>query len=254
MNYGYDIEVYPNVFTFSCEHIETGNRWYYEISERRNDLHGLMTFLNALRDSRSNMIGFNNFEYDWLVVNFMMCHALIWSQLTYQSITAFIYEFSSSIFNASKDDKFKMIQWQPIIRQIDLIQIHALNTMDDKGQGRWTSLKMLEFNMRSVSIQDLPFPPGTYLTVDQIPVLAYYNMEGDVAATVKFYHHTVELIKLRDELTERFSKDFTNYSEPKIGETYFAMLLEQHTPGICYYKDQNNQRCIQALQKYLLFQ
>lgn len=242
MNYAHDIEVYPNVFTFSCEHIETGDRWYYEISVRRNDLHGLVTFLFALRDSKANMVGYNNFEFDWLVLNFILERFNSWVKLSWEAVVSFIYEFSQRIFNASKAEKFQMIKWRPIIRQIDLIQIHALNTIDDNGQGRWTSLKMLEFNMRSVSIQDLPFPPGTYLTAEQIPILAYYNMEGDVVATVKFFHHTVELIKLRDELTERFGKDFTNYSDVKIGETYFAMLLEKHTPGICYYKDENNQR------------
>lgn len=243
MNYAYDVEVYPNVFTFSCEHIETGERWYYEISERRNDLSELVTFLIALHDNRVNMVGYNNFEYDWLIVNFILERYITWLHLGYEAVTGFIFGMNERIFNADRNEKFGLIIWRPTIRQIDLIQIHALNTIDEKtGQGRWTSLKMLEFNMRNVTVQDLPFKPGTILTVDQIPVLAHYNMEGDVAATVQFFHHTVELIKLRDELTERFGKDFTNYSDVKIGETYFAMRLEEHTPGICYYKDTNGHR------------
>jgi len=234
MNYGYDIEVYPNVFTFCCKRIETGDRWYFEISDRRNDLSEMITFLYALRDSGASMVGFNNLGYDYPIIHYILERMTVWSQLAASAITAYIYEKSKSIIDSGH--WFDNAIWQPMIRQIDLIQIHALNTVQ-----RFTSLKMLEFNMRMIDVGDLPFEPGTFLTVEEIPILAEYN-EYDVDATIKFYHHSVELIKIRDELTELYGKDFTNFSDAKIGEEYLMIHMEKHTPGICYYYDEFNKR------------
>jgi hypothetical protein len=236
MNYVYDLEIYPNVFTASFQCIETGDRWYYEISERRNDLSALTTFLFALRDSRATMVGYNNFAFDWPICNFILERYVPWLNLTDAAVTAFIYEFMQSIFAASKEQKFDMILWRPIIRQIDLYKIHHFDNF-----ARATSLKMLEFNMRSTNIKDLPYPPGTPLTVDQIPVLASYNMH-DVAETVKFYHESLKYIKFRESLTGKYDKDFTNFSDVKIGKELFIMHLEKANPNACFYKDANGDR------------
>lgn len=235
MNYAYDIESYPNVFTFSCEHIETGNRWFYEISERKNDLYELVLFLYSLRDSRSSMVGFNNINYDYPMIHNILMNAPAWFSLNGVAVAGLIYEKNKSIFEAS--DRFSHLIWTPIIRQIDLFKIHHF---DNKAKS--TSLKVLEFNMKLTNIVDLPFEPGTWLKPEDIPILAYYNMEGDVAATVGFYHHTKSLIDFRDELTEKYQKDFTNHNDTKIGKDYFIMRLEEFAPGTCYYKDANNRR------------
>lgn len=236
MNYGYDIECYPNVFTLGSEHIETGDRWYYEISERRNDIHGLMHFLTSLRESCANMVGFNNLHYDWPMVNHFITNAPAWAVMTAKAITAFMYEKSQSIFNSI--NRFAHVIWQPLIRQIDLFKIHHFDNM-----AKSTSLKVLEFNMRSPNISDLPYPPGHWLTVAELPVLETYNMH-DVSETVAFYHWTnftfddtkTGAIDFRDELSAKYGKDFTNHNDTKIGKDYFIMRLEENAPGTCYEK------------------
>ena len=235
MNYVYDIETYPNVFTFSCECIETGDRWYYEISIRRNDLGQFIQFLLALRDSGASMIGFNNIHFDYPVIHHILQCAPAWMNLTADAINGFIYQKAQSIINSQ--DRYGHIIWQPIIKQIDLFKIHHF---DNKAKS--TSLKMLEFNMRMTNICDLPFPSGTFLTPEQMPVLAYYNMEGDVEATVKFYHYTKPMIDFRESMTAKYDDDYTNYNDGKIGSSYFIMKLEEHAPGTCYYYDENNKR------------
>ena len=70
-----------------------------------------------------------------------------------------IYDKAQSIINNQKT-KFSHIIWdnQQMIPQIDLFKIHHF---DNKAKS--TSLKVLEFNMRSNSIEGLPFEIGTYL-------------------------------------------------------------------------------------------
>ena len=149
---------------------------------------------------------------------------------------AYIFQKAQGIIDTDWGDRFSNIVWQPIIRQTDLRLIHHFD-----NQNKMTSLKELEFNMGSVNIGDLPYPPGTHLTIDQIPVLANYNMH-DVKETRKFHYYTEGMIAFRDQLTEKYGKDFSNHNDTKIGKDYFIMRLEESAPGTCYWYDENNKR------------
>ena len=48
MDYVFDIETYPNVFTLAVEHAEAPLRWSYEISDQRNDSREIVEFLAYL--------------------------------------------------------------------------------------------------------------------------------------------------------------------------------------------------------------
>jgi len=107
------------------------------------------------------------------------------------------------------------------VEQIDLYKIHHFD-----NKARATSLKVLEFNMRSDNIEDLPFPVGTTLTQEQIEVLKHYNAH-DVAQTKAFFKHTFDMLKFREELTLKYDRDFINHNDTKIGKDYFVMKLEE---------------------------
>lgn len=234
MNYVYDIETYPNVFTFACQHVETGNRWYFEISERRNDIHEFVAFLYALRDCGASMVGFNNLHFDYPVIHHIIQNYPALMHAHPLTIAAFIFTKVDEIFNAS--NRFGHTIWQPIIRQIDLFKIHHFD-----NRAKSTSLKVLEFNMRSDNISDLPFTPGTNILLHQLDTLMTYNMH-DVAETVKFFNHTKPMIDFRDKISAKYDKDFTNHNDTKIGKDYFIMRLEEHAPGTCFYKGNDGYR------------
>jgi hypothetical protein len=107
------------------------------------------------------------------------------------------------------------------VKQMDLYKIHHF---DNKAKA--TSLKMLEFNMRSKNIEDLPFPVGKILTDEEIDTLIKYN-EHDVKMTLDFYNHSIPQIEFREKLTHMYGRDFINHSDAKIGGDYFVMELEK---------------------------
>jgi len=232
--FSYDIETYPNVFTFACEDVETKDKWYYEISERRNDLTELLGFLYALHDNQAKLVGFNNIGFDWPVVDYILRASVTWSGVPAQIVIDGIYNKAMSIIRC--DDRFSHIVWEPLIPQIDLFKIHHFD-----NRAKSTPLKVLEFNMRSEVIEDLPFEPGTYLTLEQLPVLAKYNIR-DVTETTKFYHHTKGLIAFRDKLTAQYGRDFTNYNDIKIGTDYMLTRIEEAAPGTCWTRDEHGRR------------
>ena len=211
----YDLETYKNCFTAAFEHAEYPLRVSYEISQYRNDGPDLLAFLYWLKQTSARLVGFNNVGFDYPVL-----HQLI--KMGVGDYNA-LYAKAQAIITAEDRDKFVHLvkPSEYYIPQVDLYKIHHFD-----NAARSTSLKVLEFNMRSESIQDLPFPVGIDLTPDQVTVLRQYNAH-DVAQTKKFYHHSKGMLAFRDELTKKYTRDFTNHNDTKIGKDYFVMELEK---------------------------
>jgi hypothetical protein len=223
-DYIYDIESYPNVFTFSAKLRGTDMRWKFEISGRCNDLHKLVAFIYSLKDTKGRMIGYNNLHYDYPVIHWIINNSL-------NGITGYdIYQKSMSIIESK--DRFGHMIWDNdrIVEQLDLFKIHHFDNM-----ARSTSLKMLEFNMRSPNIEDLPFPVGTVLTSDEIDELIIYN-DHDVDETEKFLEHSDKAIKFREKMSTKYGRNFMNHNDKKIGTDIFIKELED-AGVLCYEKD-----------------
>ena len=214
-DYIYDIETYPNVFTLAVEHAETPLQWMFEISDLRNDSREIIAFLQYLTDTDSRMVGFNNLGFDYPVI-----HTLIKMG---KSDARTLYDKAMAVIASQDEEKFAHTVYPSdrFVKQIDLYKIHHFD-----NKARATSLKVLEFNMRSDNIEDLPFPVGTNLTPEQLPVLKKYN-KHDVGQTKQFYFKTLDMIRFREELTLKYQRDFMNHNDTKIGKDYFAMKLEE---------------------------
>ena len=224
-DYVYDIETYPNVFTLALEHSEAPLCWSFEISDQRNDSKEIIEFLQYLKDTNARMVGFNNLGFDYPVL-----HTLIRMG---KSDARSLYDKAMAIIHSQDDDENGkwMHQVNPTDRFVDQIDLFKIHHFDNKA--RATSLKVLEFNMRSESIEDLPFPVGTNLNAEQIQVLKKYNRH-DVAQTKKFMHFTTDMLSFREKLCTLYpGKDWLNFNDTKIGKEFFAMKLEE--AGVALY-------------------
>ena len=172
-DYVFDIETYPNVFTLAVEHAEAPLCWSFEISDWCNDSRDIIAFLQYLKDTNARMVGFNNLGFDYPVL-----HTLIRMG---RSDAATLYQKAQAIINSQDEGDGKWAhQVNPSDRFVPQIDLYKIHHFDNKA--RATSLKVLEFNMRSDNIEDLPFKVGTTLTQAQVPVLKKYNRH-DVAQT-----------------------------------------------------------------------
>jgi hypothetical protein len=216
-DYVFDIETYPNVFTLAVEHAEAPVSWMFEISDLRNDSREIVEFLQYLKNTNSRMVGFNNLGFDYPVI-----HTLIRMG---KSDANTLYQKAMSIINSQDDDSRWMHQVNPsdrFVEQVDLFKIHHFD-----NRARATSLKVLEFNMRSANIEDLPFPVGTPLNAEQISILKKYN-KHDVSQTKRFLTHTADMIAFREKMCALYpGKDWLNYNDTKIGKEFFTMKLEE---------------------------
>jgi len=216
-DYVFDIETYPNVFTLAVEHAEAPVSWMFEISDLRNDSREIVEFLQYLKNTNSRMVGFNSLGFDYPVI-----HTLIRMG---KSDANTLYQKAMSIINSQDDDSRWMHQVNPsdrFVEQVDLFKIHHFD-----NRARATSLKVLEFNMRSDNIEDLPFPVGTPLNAEQISILKKYN-KHDVSQTKRFLTHTADMIAFREKMCALYpGKDWLNYNDTKIGKEFFTMKLEE---------------------------
>jgi len=225
----YDEETYPNVFTIAFEDANSDQEWFFEISEERNDLYQLREFVNECAAIKTRYAGFNNVGFDYPILHLIMTCGY--------DIDCFeIWQKASAIITGG--NPFEHLIWESdhIVQQVDLYKIHHFD-----NNARRTSLKVLEFNMRSENICDLPFAPNTEIAREDLPILRHYN-KHDVKETKKFYHHSVDALRMRDELSVKYDQNFTNYNDTKIGKNYFIQKLEKALPGACYYRDHNNRK------------
>ena len=217
---GYDIETYPNVFTFTAVHTVTNQIWYFEISFRRNDLELLCLFIERCKLIGSRWVGYNNVGFDYPVV-----HWIYKNRLACINVTD-IYEKAMKIINAfTPQAKFAHMVWESdwFVPQIDCYKIHHFDNM-----AKATSLKALEICMRSDNIEDLPFDVGLMLDNEQADVLGVYNLH-DTKETNKFFLRklTQDKLKLREELTESFGINMINCSDIKMGEHILVHEIEK---------------------------
>jgi len=230
----YDIESYPNVFTFTAR--KGGRKWVFEVSERRNDLALFILFMDTCRQLNIEWVGYNNIGYDYPV-----CHYIYKSQRA--SIgAAEIYLKSMSIINATDQARFSNTVWESdwVVPQIDLYKLHHFDNM-----ARATSLKVLEFNMGMLNIEEAPFPFGTPVAIEQIDSLLAYN-DHDVIATEMFLENSSKQIDLRRKLSEKYNTNFINHNSTKIGKDILITALENASPGCCYNYSSGRKRMVQT--------
>lgn len=230
----YDIETFPNVFSCAVVDIDGNNTIVYEISDRINQTEEFLNFLRCCVKNKLKMIGFNNLGFDWVVLDWILEKAIKAKkeQKKLRLTAKSIYKYAMKVIESKKGDGFGInVKGVHKIQQIDLFKI---NHYDNKA--KMTSLKLLEFNMRLSSIEDLPFPVGKVLTEDEVDTLIKYNIT-DINATLSFYNICKDAIKFREELSFKYGFDCMSLNDSKIGEQFFMRKIEAVNPTAFYKED-----------------
>lgn len=209
----YDLETYPNVFIISACVADAPITWAFEVSDWRDDCEEIRNWLMWMKESQCRMVGFNNLGFDYPILHLFTQRAKVTAKECYDKAQAIFQDETRFGHLVYPSDRY--------VEQIDLYKIHHFD-----NKARATGLKVLEFNMRLDNVSDLPFPPGTVLTQDQMRVLKEYNAH-DVLATQAFYVKSLEKIAFREQLTREHDRDFMNASDVKIGKDIFQQELER---------------------------
>lgn len=228
----YDTECYPNFWCLVAIFAETDDVYIFEISNRRNDVARLFEFFNWIKYHKHRMVGYNSIGYDYSMIHFLMINAGL-EFCDNAKITNLMFQQNEYLFSIPWGQKYLSVipVYKRLIPQLDLFKIHHFN-----NKNKMTSLKMLEINMRAKRVVDLPFPPGTTVTREEMQVLIDYCIY-DTEQTKEFYKKTLSMIEFREKLTVKYDRDFINHNDTKIGKDFLVMELEKRLGSeSCYSK------------------
>ncbi len=214
--YTYDLETYPNIFTFCGKFKGSDEIQLFEISDRMNERDPLLNFLSYLRNIEAEMVGFNNLGFDYFIL-----HELMVNPYTFDHNKA--YQIAQTIIKSQYNGGRGFNRIKPSDRLIPQIDMMKICHFDNRA--KMTSLKALQFAMRSASLEDLPYGIRD-LNDQEKNRLREYNVH-DVTETEKFFLKNEHLIDMRREyLTNGVLRgDVLNYSDTKIGVEYFIARL-----------------------------
>ena len=221
-----DLETYPNIFTMSALRHHSMEMIRFEISPRKNDLQAVINFMIWCKRNDIKWVGFNNVGFDYPVMHHIFENAHL--GIGYADIYEEAMRIIDTPYNNRRDNVIP--PYNVHVEQVDLMLIHHFDNV-----ARTTSLKVLEVNMRSPNVSDLPFPVGQDLTGEQADTLIVYN-DHDVHETYRFYVKSLPEIEFRLKLNEEFGVNWTNKSDVSIGSAFFVMQLEHAEPQSCWIK------------------
>jgi hypothetical protein len=105
-----------------------------------------------------------------------------------------------------------------VLNHIDLIEVAPLSA----------NLKIYGGRMHIKRMQDLPFPPDTVLSPEQIAIVRYYCV-NDLKATELLYNKLREELELRDAMSCEYQMDLRSKSDAQIAEAVIAHEVERLT-------------------------
>jgi len=154
-DYAFDIECLPHLFTCITHRISDGARWTHIITSWLNQGREFNYFLNQIKHNNGRQVGYNNLAYDYPMIHLIMSlNGIVNNQI--------LYAKSMSIINSDFNDYSHTI-WDNdrFIPQLDLMKVHHFDNVNKR-----TSLKLLEFNMRMKTIEELELDFNQPVTPD----------------------------------------------------------------------------------------
>lgn len=214
----YDIETLKSCFTYTAIDINTNEIFKFVVHKDRNDFIKLLDHLSECKAQ----IGFNNVNFDYPIIHYIMCNGLDWAySLNADEIIKLIYAKAQEIItNQNKEGYFPSIREKEVlIPQLDLFRVWHYN-----NKARMTSLKALEISMNYPNVLDMPIDhTNDNIQLSDIDEILDYNL-NDVLATKFFYEKSIPKTDLRKQIKNKYGIDCRNYSDSKIGESLLLKL------------------------------
>lgn len=265
--YVYDIEIFPNVFHCTCKDTETGKLYYFEISERRNQLNELISFF---LDKDKIFCGYNNHHYDDVVINYIIDYQAQLNLRNYIDICKSLFNLSNTIITSEEgnNDSIKKWMYMRSFYSIDLL------TMMFSSKLR-VGLKEMQVTMHYHNVQEYEGDFNNWLPKDAIDNMIKYNI-NDVESTATLLNKLKDEIDLRLFIEQEYQIDALSMDSVKFGETLLAkkycekahipmnVLKEMRSPmdhiplkdvilPFIHYKNQKLQDVLEDMKRHIVY-
>lgn len=201
----YDIECYINYLLIAFKCPVSKKIAYFEMIDNVISTGSGELTLGELKWLISTfcVVGFNNASYDNVI-------ALL---TTYGSENEVLKQVSDQII-------VEKIKTKQILKnhKIKVDELYNINSIDLKEVApQKGSLKAYAGRLHSKTLQDLPFPPETVLSREQITVMRWYCI-NDLNLTINLYHALSKELDLRLKMSLTYNIDLRSASDSQIAE------------------------------------
>ena len=139
----YDIETLSNCFTYTSIDKDSDKVYKFVIWKDKNEIYDLLTHLSKLK----GMIGFNNINFDYPVIHYIIKERNKLVSLDGNAIAKLIYKKAQSVIS---QEYSAIKETEVLIPQLDLFRIWHYD-----NKARMTGLKKLEIVMCFENVQDV---------------------------------------------------------------------------------------------------
>ena len=215
----YDIEIFPNVFHCTCKDTETNKLYFFEISNRKNQLTQLVDFFFYKNIGDKIFCGYNNKHYDDVIVNYLIDFYYKMDTLTYDKICKSLFNLSHTIVTSEEGDisKFKRWKYAKYFYSMDLL------TMLFSSKLR-VGLKEMQVTMHYKNVEEYSGNFDDILKDSEIDSMIQYNI-NDVESTTELLNRLSDDVQLRLFIEKEYGIDALSMDSVKFGET---ILLKKY--------------------------
>lgn len=215
----YDIEIFPNVFHCTCKDTETNKLYFFEISNRKNQLTELVDFFFFKNTGDKMFCGYNNKHYDDVIINYLIDFYYKMDSLSYLKICNSLFNLSSTIVTSEEGDtsKFKRWKYAKYFYSMDLL------TMLFSSKLR-VGLKEMQVTMHYKNVEEYSGNFSQFLPDSEIDNMIEYNI-NDVESTTELLNRLKDDVQLRLFIEKEYGIDALSMDSVKFGET---LLLKKY--------------------------
>ena len=215
----YDIEIFPNVFHCTCKDTETNKLYFFEISNRKNQLTQLVDFFFYKNTGDKIFCGYNNKHYDDVIINYLIDFYYKMDTLTYDKICKSLFNLLHTIVTSEEGDisKFKRWKYAKYFYSMDLL------TMLFSSKLR-VGLKEMQVTMHYKNVEEYSGNFDDILKDSEIDDMIQYNI-NDVESTTELLNRLSDDVQLRLFIEKEYGIDALSMDSVKFGET---ILLKKY--------------------------
>lgn len=215
----YDIEIFPNVFHCTCKDTENNKLYFFEISNRKNQLTELVDFFFFKNTGDKMFCGYNNKHYDDVIINYLIDFYYKMDSLSYLKICNSLFNLSSTIVTSEEGDtsKFKRWKYAKYFYSMDLL------TMLFSSKLR-VGLKEMQVTMHYKNVEEYSGDFSQFLPDSEIDNMIEYNI-NDVESTTELLNKLKDDVQLRLFIEKEYGIDALSMDSVKFGET---LLLKKY--------------------------
>ena len=216
----FDIEVLKNVFTCTCKNTDTKQITVFEISPRRVDIQGLVTFFYE----DYYFVGYNNIHYDNPILNYiiMLYREHYFDRYSIRELTESVFRMSQLVIDKNSDfDLWKEYKYARNFLSIDLLTMLYSKALR-------VSLKEMQVTMQYKNVEEFVVDWHQDLPEKDIDRLISYNI-NDVESTEELLYRCKDLLELRIETEKDFGLPCLSLDRVNLGDRLLQLKVMEKT-------------------------